>query len=83
VAQKAGRAVGERRARGDGRRSAVRGVVGARRCPDSALSCAVSVECGGHVAAARCRAGPARRATADKRGPLSVIFELKIYPEGN
>jgi hypothetical protein len=73
-----------RRARGDGRCGAECGAaVGARRCPDSALSCAGGVARGGHAAAARCHVGLARRATADKRGPLSAIFELKIYPKGN
>jgi hypothetical protein len=32
---------------------------------------------------AHCRAGPARRATADKRGPLVSYFSIKIYPERN
>jgi hypothetical protein len=38
---------------------------------------------GSHVAMARCRAGPARRATSDGWGPLSVISELKIIPKEN
>jgi hypothetical protein len=38
---------------------------------------------GGHAAAARSCPGPARRATADKRGPLVSDFRIKIYPEGN
>jgi hypothetical protein len=74
----------------------VRGAVGARRgvrvgscrdarraVPTAALSRAVGVAHGGHAEAARCRAGPARCAAADKWGPLSVISELKIYPKGN
>jgi hypothetical protein len=55
----------------------------AGHCPDSALSRAIGVARGSHPAAARYREGPLRRATADKRGPLSAIIELKIYPEGN
>jgi hypothetical protein len=68
---------GERRARGAvGAWREVRGsgCWDTRRCPDSALSHAVGV--------ARAAAW-ARHAMADKRGPLSAIFKLKIYPEGN
>jgi hypothetical protein len=59
------------------------GVVGTRRRPDSALSRAVGAARGGHAATARCRAGPVRRATADKRDPLVSDFRTKNYPEGN
>jgi hypothetical protein len=70
-----------RRGRAGGRD--MRGSCRARRCPDSVLNHAVGVACGGHVAAVCCRAGPAWRATADKRGPLVSDFRIKIYPERN
>jgi hypothetical protein len=78
VGERAGaerRAVGERRARGDGRRGSACGAAVGRG--------AVDVTRGSHAAVARYHAGPARRATADKRGPLVSDFRIKIYPEGN
>jgi hypothetical protein len=54
-----------------------------RRCPNSALTRAVGAARGGHAAAARCRAGPARRATSDKRARLLAISELKNLPRRN
>jgi hypothetical protein len=56
--------------------------VGTRRAvPAAALSRAVGVARGGHEAVARCRVGLARRAAADKWGPLSAISELKFTPK--
>jgi hypothetical protein len=69
-----GGAGARRRARGRGVRA-----VGTRRCPDSALTRAVGAARGGQAAAARYRAGPARRATADKRGPLVSDFRIKKF----
>jgi hypothetical protein len=67
---------GCRSTRGERRESAV----GTRRHPDSALSRTVGAVRGGHEGAARFRAGPVRRVTAD---PLVSDFRIKIYPEGN
>jgi hypothetical protein len=56
----------------------------AARFPDSGLKAHARRSAhGSHVAMARCRAGPARRATSDGWGPLSVISELKIIPKEN
>jgi hypothetical protein len=78
AARSVGRQLSARRGvRGGSCRDVRRGV------PTTALNRAVGVARGGHVAAARCRAVSARGAAADKWGPLSMIFELKIYPEGN
>jgi hypothetical protein len=54
-----------------------------RAVPTAALSRCIGAARGGHVAAVRCRAIPAKRATADKRGPLVSDFRIKNYPEGN
>jgi hypothetical protein len=48
-----------------------------RAVPTAALSR------GGHAATARCHVGPARRAAADRSGPLVSDFRIKIHPEGN
>jgi hypothetical protein len=50
--------------------------VGTRGCavPTAALSRCADAAHGGHAAAGHCRTGPARRATADKRGPLVSDF---------
>jgi hypothetical protein len=45
-----------------------------RAVPTAALNRCVGVARGGHAAAARCHAGPVRRATADKRDPLVSDF---------
>jgi hypothetical protein len=81
---------GGRAARGDGRRGARARCGRERRCrdtrrgvPTAALSRCVGVVRGGHAAAARCRAGPARCAATDKWGPLVNDFRIKIHSEGN
>jgi hypothetical protein len=79
----AGRGVfGQRRTRrsGDGRRGrggrcrAGAGERGSCRDPIAALSHGIGAAHGGHAAAARCRAGPARRTTSDRWGPLVGDF---------
>jgi hypothetical protein len=79
------RRLGERRARGRCRGNGGAGEVScrdARRAvPTAALNCGVGAAHGGHAAMACCRADPARRAKADRWGPLSVISELKFTPK--
>jgi hypothetical protein len=54
-----------------------------RAVPTAALSRGVGTARGGHAAMARCHVGPARRAAADRSGPLVSDFRIKIHPEGN
>jgi hypothetical protein len=76
---------GEAAVGGAGTRRGARGcgvrAVGTRRYPDSALTRSVSAARDGHTAAARCRVGPARRAKANKRGPLVSDFRIKNLPQ--
>jgi hypothetical protein len=75
------RSAEERRERGGGRQLCCRDA--RRAVPTAALSRCASATRGGHAAAPRCRAGPVRHATADKRDSLVSDFQIKIYPEGN
>jgi hypothetical protein len=45
-----------------------------RAVPTAALSRCADAARGGHTAVVRCRVGPVRHATADKRGPLVSVF---------
>jgi hypothetical protein len=78
AAQSAGRRSGAARSAGRGSCRDAR-----RAVPTAALSRAVGAARGSHGAAAHCRAGLARHVAADRWGPLPVIVELKIHPEGN
>jgi hypothetical protein len=80
-AARARRSTGEGRERGGGRQLCCQDA----RCAVliAALSRCADATRGGHAVAARCRACPVRRATADKRDPLVSDFQIKIYPEGN
>jgi hypothetical protein len=72
------------RARGDGRVARRRrgNAVGTRghAVPTAALSRCAGAARGGHVAVARCHAGPARRTAAGMWGPLVSDFQIKNIP---
>jgi hypothetical protein len=76
-----------RRARQSGRRRRARGsretgCWDARRAvPTVALCHGLGAARGSHVAMARCRTGPARRAASDRWGPLVNDFRIKNHPK--